>query len=442
MNNFIFRSEELTSEQVQDFYVESNEDREIVTKLMSQNPILLIGSRGVGKTFLFKVACSDLDEDFPEKRILPVFTTFRKASIVQASDAMQFHAWMLSRICADIIKTLRKKGFDVNRSYGAKLLLGSEDETGKSKIQLIAEKLEASWKHPKEVVDTSELPTLDDFIDAIEDVCDTYNLHRIILFIDEAAHVFLPEQQRQFFTLFRDLRSPYIKCNAAVYPGVTVYGEVFEPQQDATVIQLNRKIDDPSYIDNMKNIVLNQVTDSQQAKILTRNGERFSLLAYAAGGNPRHLLRTVEQASKMDSTSIDKVIRTYYREAIWAEHSNLAEKYGGYKNLILWGRDFIEKEVVPAIKAKNDAYISEDKPASIYFWIDRNAPQKVKESLRILEYSGIIYEHSQGIRASRDGIGTRYAVNIGCLLAAESNPLSTGTKLVSRMTIKRMTVSA
>ena len=79
-----------------------------------------------------------------------------------------------------------------------------------------------------------------------------------VLFIDEAAHVFLPQQQREFFTLFRDLRSPYIKCNAAVYPGVTVYGETFEPVHDAVTVSLVRNVNDQNYVSIMKQMVLKQ----------------------------------------------------------------------------------------------------------------------------------------------------------------------------------------
>jgi hypothetical protein len=69
--------------------------------------------------------------------------------------------------------------------------------------------------------------------DYFEYICTTVNIDRITIFFDEAAHVFRPEQQRQFFTLFRDFSSPYISCNAAVYPAVTHYGHSFEMNHDA-----------------------------------------------------------------------------------------------------------------------------------------------------------------------------------------------------------------
>lgn len=100
---------------------------------------------------------------------------------------------------------------------------------------------------------------------------------------------------------------------------MTVYGETFEPVHDALEIVLNRNIHDENYVINMKEMVLRQVKDSTLATRLSQNGENFTLLAYAASGNPRYLLKSIELAGKMDSTSINQVFREYYRESLWAE---------------------------------------------------------------------------------------------------------------------------
>ena len=108
MSNFIFRTEEMTNEQIQEFYVENADDIATVQKLSSRNPVLLVGSRGVGKTFLFRVAQSKLSENFSTKKILPVYITFRKASVIQVKRPIQFQSWMLSRICSNIIIQLHR----------------------------------------------------------------------------------------------------------------------------------------------------------------------------------------------------------------------------------------------------------------------------------------------------------------------------------------------
>ena len=116
----------------------------------------------------------------------------------------------------------------------------------------------------------------------------------------------------------------------------------------------------------------------------------------------------------------------------------LAIKY--QKDFISWGRDFLETTVLPELKKKNDDFLenSSGKGTTAYFWVHNNAPQEVKESLRILEYSGLVYEDAAGIRATRSEIGTRYMVNLGCLLASEATPTASGMKIIKASDIRRM----
>lgn len=439
MNEFVFRTEELTNKQVEELYVASEMDQSIIDKLKASSPVLLVGSRGVGKSFLFKVSENQMLEELEEKKVLPVMLTFRKASLLKSGNESQFQHWMLGRICSEVLRTLRKTGKISSLSKGLNVLSGEKDEQ-ESAIDTIVRKFEDSWKNPGVLVETESIPTLDDFLDIIEDMCEELDIKRIVLFIDEAAHVFYPQQQREFFTLFRDLRSPYIKCNAAVYPGVTVYGDTFEPVHDALEITVNRNVNDPNYVKNMKEMVLRQVKDSSLGVKLSQNGANFTLLAYAACGNPRYLLKSVELASKMDSNSINEVFREYYRESLWAEHTKLSERYPGYQELIDWGRDFVETNVIAELKRKNDTFIAESKGkgTTAYFWMHKNIPHEVKEALRVLEYSGLVYEDSSGIRATRSELGTRYMVNLGCLIAMEAKPANTGRDIIEALDIRRM----
>lgn len=432
----------MTPELICNLFVSTPTDEDIIQKLIAPTPILLIGSRGVGKSFLFRVAEAQLNSNFETNNVLPVFITLRKASLIQTGNTNQFQSWMLAKICSELQRALRKSGKLATINYGLGILLGASAKPEKSELEDITERFESSWKKPGEVIDDSMIPTLDSLLNVVEDLCEELGIKRIVLFIDEAAHVCRPQQQREFFTLFRDLRSPYIKCNAAVYPGVTIYGESFEPLHDAIQISLNRSVTDDNYVETMKEMVLNQASDSTLSMTLSKRGENFSILAYASGGNPRHLLKTVEMAGKLDSASVNKVIREYYRELLWAEHSNLAEKYPGYAKLIDWGRDFVETDVIPAVKLKNDKSLglkSEEGVSSAFFWIHRNAPQEVKEALRLLEYTGIIHEHSSGIRATRSGIGARYEINLGCLFAEETIPATTAFSIAQKLSVKRMT---
>ncbi|EOH92394.1 hypothetical protein UAW_03059 [Enterococcus haemoperoxidus ATCC BAA-382] len=437
MSNFFYRTEDIKPDEVHNYFVESNEDRKIIESLKDVPPVILVGSRGVGKSFLFRMAQYELNKDFESKKILPVYVTFRGSCLIDRSNQGQFHKWMLAKICNEILRALRKRGLmsltlETTRSLSGDNQIFEDTETSFEKI---AKAFENSWKTQSSVINTAILPDIDVFLNAIEDICEELGIQRIKIFIDEAAHVFIAEQQRQFFTLYRDLRSPYLTCNAAVYPGVTVYGDSFQPSHDAVMINLSRDVQEENYLRTMKEIVLKQSEGDKLAKIISERGENFKILAYAASGNPRHLLKTITKAQNLTSKNVNNIFRDYYRVDIWSEHSQLAEKYSGHKSLIDWGRNFIEDEVLPSIKEKNDSRLTivelAKKSSSSYFWVHRDVPENIKNSLRLLEYTGILKENGSGIKGTRKQVGNRYFVNLGLLLSLESTPTSNGLEIIN-----------
>lgn len=440
MSEFIIRTEELSDEQIKELYVATENDSYIFEQLKSQSPVLLIGSRGVGKSFISKLSQIMLADNFAVEKIFPVYITFRSVSLIQTGNSTQFETWMLNRVCTGIIRELKKVGLITGTKWRFGNVSAEEQKNCKSIDTLlnINEQFEDSWKNPGEIIDTRGVPTIDEFMDIIEDLCIELNIKRFVIYIDEAAHIFIPEQQRQFFTMFRELRSAYIKCNASVYPGVTCYGDKFEPIHDAVMINLCRDIREDNYVENMKSMVTNQIKDSEMLKSIFANGENFTILAYAAGGNPRLLLRSVEKAGNFKSNSVNIVFREFYREEIWSEQSLLTEKYPGNSVFIDWGRKFIESIVIPELKSKNDKFLASDKITTAYFWIHRNSPQAVKEALRILEYTGVIKQQATGIKATDSEIGTRYEVNLGCLLSFEVNPLQKALEIIRKLSLGRM----
>ncbi|MGJ5080662.1 ORC-CDC6 family AAA ATPase [Bradyrhizobium sp. HKCCYLS3013] len=441
MIDFFFRTEDIRPEAVVDYFVETAQDRATVDALKNRNPTILIGSRGVGKSFLLRVAQRELAVSFEQDRVFPVYLSFVRSSLLQSADPDQFKHWMLARICSAIIRSLMKEGLLSSVSQSARLLAGSDtvSDAQPTRLEVIAGSFEDSWQNPNSAIENLEIvPSVDALKEALEDISSELSISRFVLLIDEAAHIFLPEQQRLFFTLFRDLRSHCITCNAAVYPGVTSYGETFQPAHDATMISIDRDVLAPTYVDNMREIVEKQA-DSTVLKNIARNGKNFAVLAYAAAGNPRLLLKTLASSPAVDSTQINLTIREYYRSDIWSEHSLLADKYSGHRTVIDWGRQFIESIVLPEIKTKNDQYLAADKATSAYVWIHRDAPALVKEALRILSYTGVVIEQASGIKASRAEVGTRYMINLGCLFSLEARPASTSFDIAKGLTPKRMT---
>lgn len=437
MNELYTRTEDIDDSEILDLYVGSKQDNETVKLLKSRTPTVIVGSRGIGKSFLMKVAAAELKRDFADERILPVYLTFIKSSLVAVNQNGSFLYWMLAQISSSIVRALKKYGIIVKPDNNIDILSGGTfSEKQQSNIDIIKEAFENSWRS-NVPIDTSSIPTVEDLKNAIEEICEDNGISRIVLFIDEAAHIFIREQQDQFFTLFRDLRCPKISCKAAVYPGVTAYGTNFQYAQDATFVSLNRPISDENYVVSMKEMVTKQINDSSYEKELSRRGQAFTDLAYAASGNPRFLLNNIRNLPKIGINEINQCIKDFYRVTILRDHTELASKYPNLKELIDWGRNFLENNILPELQKKNAEAIVNNGATSCYFWIHKDAPEPVKRALSLLEYSGLIQEVTRAIKSSKSEIGTRYMVNLGCLFSLEASPLSVTSDIIRKFDVRR-----
>ena len=268
MNELYLRTEDIGDQELLDLCVETKQDREIINLLKSRTPVVLVGSRGVGKTFLMKVAERELHNDFAKERILPVYISFIKSSLIAVNKKGSFLQWMLAKICARVVLQLKRDGIIVEPNNSIDILSGGAfDVRSEPKIATISKSYEDSWRGRVDI-DESSIPTVEDVKEAIEEICDENDIKRIVLFIDEAAHNFIREQQAEFFTLFRDLRCAKISCKAAVYPGVTAYGDIFQMSQDAISRTLNRFVQDEGYVDFMKSMVVKQIDEDKFSRIL------------------------------------------------------------------------------------------------------------------------------------------------------------------------------
>lgn len=428
----LYRTEDIRAEELQKYYVETPGDRKTLDMLKARAPVLLRGSRGVGKTFLLRFAEVELKESFAEDRVLPVYVTFSRAGLLRI-DEDGFMPWMIARISNAIKRAVTRNGISVPESSTlVALTSGSTTGPSRSLDERVIEHFEGYGDGTFDANQAEALPDPDELREAIEDLCEDLDIQRIVLLIDEAAHVFVPAQQREFFTMMRDLRSPRISVKAAVYPGATSFGQAFQPTHDATVIDVERGVTDPGYREAMRQIVLRQHPEGQAE--LEQYGEAFDVLAFASMGNPRVLLKTYAASLRFNRAKAQDSIREYYRESVWAEHSNLGDRYPGHRALIDWGRTFLEHEVLPTLHARNIDATS----TSSAIWIHRDAPKTVHFALSLLCYSGILLEGESGIRATRKEIGTRYVVNFGCNFAQDAEPVAYGTLVRDNFSLKRM----
>lgn len=458
-DEIIFRTEDLKQREIQDKFVETEKDRENIEYLKKKTPIILSGSRGTGKTMLLKMAEKEMDDKFDEDRILPVFVSFSKAIFVDIDkDILYFKQWMLSKIMFELRIKLKKHGIGITQPSIFGSLFGCNDETDEltDKLNTFISIMEETWRRKdgdaneklQEVfgVEPDRIGVISDvdyFKKLIEELCEYYNIERVVLLFDEACHNFIPIQQREFFTFFRDLRTPYISCKAAVYPGITSYG-TFQAFHDAEIRKVERDISDKDYVSNMREMVRNQLGEDVY-KIFESNGDNFDALIYAASGNPRLMLKSIYTASNelksLNTTNTNNTIKQFYRTNIWNEHTKLGEIHTGYKPLIDWGRAFIEDKVLEETYNKNKKRLKEgDYSQTIFFAINRNAPEIVKKAMKILEYSGIVTLHTEGTKV-RTEILDRYQLNFGIVLAAETKetPVKRYKEIINHLSVKLYT---
>jgi hypothetical protein len=424
-NELFIRAEDLTSEKLLAYLVDTPTERRIIDQLKDGSPVVLKGSRGVGKSFLLRAAEGELRTSLRETRILPVYLVFRKAGLISLPAPDRFLAWMTAKICNQVAQAAFSNGLTMPRNSILDSIRGA-NSAGTPRLEAVEAMFEDSWKTSPKESPTYSVPDIDLVRDAIEELCRRARLERVNLLIDEAADVFNPEQQRQFFTLMRDLRSPHIAVKAAIYPGVTAFGDSFRLSHDATMVTLDRSVTDNEYLEQMKEMVVKQ--DHTLSRPIASNTEEFNTLAYAASGNPRALVVTIRGNRKLSRNLVKEVIQAHYRQTIWSEHSDLANRYTGHRQLIDWGRGFVEGEVLPSLHSRNHKFTEQ----SIYFLVARDAPTAVKHALQLLCYSGVVLEGPSGIR-SKKVVGTRYIVNIGCQLALDDDPIGYCKQIVSSL---------
>lgn len=204
VNDFLFRTEDFRRDEVLSYYVKGAADDRVIDTLVGRTPAVLEGSRGVGKSFLMRVAEQRLRQDFPSKRVMPVYVTFAVATLIANPTPAKFRAWMMSRIAASFLKSASEFGL-VLRTGSSLDRLANRDASGVSAMEKLAADYENSWRNEGGDPDSSQAPDPELFLEALQEFSEENKLTRTIILIDEAAHVFIPAQQREFFTLMRSL---------------------------------------------------------------------------------------------------------------------------------------------------------------------------------------------------------------------------------------------
>lgn len=270
-------------------------EKQILQKLSRGGAKLLVGPRGCGKTTLLLKAFHILSGQ-KTGRTLPVYVNF-KASLRleplykrQANAMYWFNQWMLFKTYAGLLDTLAK----------LKVPAPPELKFTRDEAVRITQRMEMNADLGARG-DSQEL-TVEELSADVDRALEATDRSRCVLFLDDAAHAFSPDQQRDFFDFFRRIKSQRLAPKAAIYPGVTILSPTFHIGHDAEEIDVWLDPYEDRYLQFMRDL-LRQRLPSEVVDVLASEPALLDLVCFAAFGMPRALLNIVRGFYEEDEDS-------------------------------------------------------------------------------------------------------------------------------------------
>ncbi|MGA2467652.1 MAG: zinc ribbon domain-containing protein [Thermodesulfobacteriota bacterium] len=430
------RCEDLVYEQIGELTVLGDLERKIVDTLKQSGAHLLQGARGVGKSMLLRQAEIEMDVDFQRDRKLGVYVNFKTSTLlegVKAGERDAFQVWVGAKILQalyDKLIFLDLVGHEgiidpYNKIFGVTSVQGIKD-TLKEKVHQL-QRL-AMVQEKQELI--SEIGA--DFIarvndvtflhDLLKEIVDVFNIEKLVLLFDEAAHTFIPSQQEIFFEIFKLLHGGKIAVKAAVYPSVTSYGRNFEVGQDAIVLTMDRfetgSIGRNANRTLFRDMLTKRIPKGSVAKQIFSKGYLLDQCIDLSTGNPRaffHLfIRTIDKG--YTDRGLLLATQEFVDQELLPYHQNLSKRLPKFAHHVKVGLDLLRGYVIPEMRNKN---FREKKSGyqSAFFTVQRDMSPNLKLALDILCYSGVLT--SQGtVKIAERRTGLRYMVHL-CLLFTE-----------------------
>lgn len=375
------RAEDLSQNELRAVTVLSDRESDIVRLLEGTGQRLLIGPRGSGKSTYLKVAYfNSLDGD----RVLPAYVNYAKSISIEpefrrSSSALPlFRQWLLAQI-------LRGAGIALEE-----LRIAPDDA------------LAAPLLTAKELVSALERRRIDQAPDTSFDIAEVLGLleraaalsgrRRVILLLDDAAHAFAPEQQREFFEVFGALRSRAVSSKAAIYPGVMSFTPRFHVGHDAQLVDVWLRPEQPNYLEMMRDIASKRLPPEGFERVQRSEG-LLDYLAYASFGIPRTLIAMLEQVLDDTGTTTKSLVGaadTAISEAAdnaLKVFTSLQAKLPRYKYFVEVGQEMVAS-AINKIGEYNARRPTDGRANRIL--LEEPLPPEILRIVGFLEYAGVV----------------------------------------------------
>lgn len=403
-----FRAEDLSRGELESLTVLSEREQEVLKSLESPGQRLLIGPRGSGKSTYLKLAYyRALDGE----RTLPVYVNYQRSISLEpefhrsAKALPLFRQWLHANIIVGAAVAVNDCGGML-----------SETHTGTVEVARgLVSAVERLRFHEVTSLEFDLASTIEFLLECAQSV----GRRRVVLLLDDAAHAFSPEQQREFFEVFAALRSRNVSAKAAVYPGVTSYTPRFHLGHDAQLIDVWLQPERAGYLEMFDDVASRRLPPEVYER-LSRRENLMPYLAFAAFGIPRTFIAMLAQISEEDDENTLRNTKSLADDAIAdaadSAHKvflSLESKLPRYRHFVEIGTEFVDRSI-EEIRQYNEsrAGVAGDVRAKNIL-VKEPIPPEILRVLGLLEYAGVVRTQPgvvfDGSRASYRVVVAHYA---------------------------------
>lgn len=390
------------------------DESSILRKLTLGGAKLISGPRGSGKTTLLKKAFHVLIS--AKDSALPVYVNYKRSLAIEPlykegqNGSYWFHQWIILKVYLGVYETLDRIDPNIKLSIS------------RSDARKAAEFLEMSnsSKVDSDPVSISRLE--EDLVRVLEKTDRT----RCVLLLDDAAHAFSPDQQRDFFDFFRQVKSQFVSPKAAIYPGVTNYSSSFHVGHDAEQVDVWIKPDRDEYLSFMRRILSARFPENIEESI-AQNSVTIDFLCFAAFGVPRALLNMIQSLiNERDDGLLDidltrhsavKAVKQHYANTVKL-FTSLTAKLPVYKNFIKTG-EAILGNAFALIKKYNKEKPPNKQSVSIAIPNDEFG-HELARVFSLFQYAGLCIPKDEMISRGEKGRFRLFSLHYGGIIDANA----------------------
>ncbi|GAA1554373.1 hypothetical protein [Kribbella lupini] len=382
---YTLRAEDLTQEDLERLTATVPGDESVLRRLMGPGPKLLKGPRGSGKSNYLKRAYYKLLE---RDNVLVAYINYSQhlalePLMLRSERALEhFRQWLVYKIILGLAESL---GADCPKDMRQLADAGTKFV---NELQTSIGRTPTSTPPP---IAPAEL------LSRIEGWCEQLGRTRAVLLMDDAAHAFMQQQQREFFEVFRALRSRTVACKAAIYPGVTSYSPFFNVGHEAEEIEVWIRPDNTEYLKAMRAIFTARFPVNLQEKM---RPSHVDIAAQAAFGLPRNFLNILSDslgdAEEDDGALVPtaptlRMMRdavTQNARRVRALFEEISRKLPRYENFIQVGLE-VQSSMISEIRTTNR---NREVGGAKYIGVAVAQPwdSDLTQVISLLEYAGVV----------------------------------------------------